>query len=381
VKVSPIRSEENYEQALARAQTLMPKEDPRSLDELEVLSALIERWERTQYQFAAPTPVDAIRFRMSQLNLQPRDLEPLIGSRGRVSEILTGTRSLSLDMVRALSHHLGVPAAALIGGPDAPPPPRAAPLSGAALERLRQFDVMKPNEEVSAFVARAFGASPSPAMLRKTRTERTNAKTDFVALDAWCAAVLVKAQAVKIPGTGKTPSDQAGAALARLSRKPDGPARAAGALRKFGVVLVVLEHLPGTYLDGAAMCRGDGIPVIALTLRHNRLDNFWFTLLHEFCHVTRHLTSQRRVIFDDLELRSSDQIEAEADKYAQDTLIPPAIWRKHVSADLTTEELMLIADEAQVHHAVVAGRWQREFGDYRRFAKMLGRGEVRAQLT
>ena len=84
--------------------------------------------------------------------------------------------------------------------------------------------------------------------------------------------------------------------LARLSVHADGPARVAKVLRSFGIVFVVLEHLPGTYLDGAALRRSDGVPVIAITLRYDRLDNFWFTLIHEFCHVACHLSADTPVI-------------------------------------------------------------------------------------
>ena len=143
---------------------------------------------------------------------------------------------------------------------------------------------------------------------------------------------------------------------------------------------MILEHLPGTYLDGAAICRGDGAPVIALTLRHDRIDNFWFTLLHEFCHVSQHLTDDRPLILDDLDLKSSDEMEEEADLFAQNALIPHDIWEKHVSTEMGTEELELIATKAKIHPAIAAGRWQREHSDYRRFAKKLGRGEVRRQF-
>lgn len=76
-------------------------------------------------------------------------------------------------------------------------------------------------------------------------------------------------------------------------------------------------------------------------------------------------------------MKSSDDIEAEADQVAQDTLIPPQVWGRYVSPDLATEDIVKIASEAGVHPAVVAGRWQREHKDFRRFSKMLGRGEVR----
>ena len=141
-----------------------------------------------------------------------------------------------------------------------------------------------------------------------------------------------------------------------------------------------LEHLPGTYLDGAALCRSDGTPVIALTLRHDRIDNFWFTLLHELCHALKHLGKGTNLILDDLEMKGGDDIEAEADLFAQNALVPAAIWGAEVSPDLDGDDVERIAAMAGVHSAVVAGRWQRDHGDYRRFARSLGRGEVRRQF-
>jgi HTH-type transcriptional regulator / antitoxin HigA len=132
------------------------------------------------------------------------------------------------------------------------------------------------------------------------------------------------------------------------------------------------------------MCRKDGTPIIALTIRHDRIDNFWFTLLHEHCHVCCHLNNDTRVILDDLEVRSSteseDDIEHQADMFAQNALLPPSVSARLRSTELTPDEVESIAAEAGVHPAIVAGLWQREHADYRRFSKMLGRGEVSAQL-
>ncbi len=165
--------------------------------------------------------------------------------------------------------------------------------------------------------------------------------------------------------------------LAKLSAHSDGPARARQALAEVGVVLVALDHLPGTFVDGAAICRRDGAPVIALTLRHDRIDNFWFTLMHEFAHVSCHLGEDTPLILDDLDVNSSDGIEAEADAFARNALIPNELWEDRRSESLDTDDVLAIAREAQVHPAIVAGRWRWEYGDYRRFSKLLGRGEVR----
>ena len=241
--------------------------------------------------------------------------------------------------------------------------------------------VMKRKEDLPAFMARASSISPAVAMLRKSRTDRTNAKTDFGALEAWCAAVLLHAAEAKVP---KKPKIERGPEqarhLAKLSQHSDWPNRLERALAAQGIILVILDHLPGTYLDGAAICRGDGTPIIALTLRHNRLDNFWFTLLHEYAHVSLHLIGDITIILDDLDVNSSDGIEAEADKFARDALIPEEIWNTYSSPDMTLEDVTSLAEEIGVHPAIVAGRWRWEHGDYRRFSRLLGSGEVRDRI-
>lgn len=377
--VTTVRTEAQYEKMSARLAKLVASGGPG--EDIELLSLVLEDYERKNYEIEAPTPIAAIRFRMKQASLTPRDLEPFIGSRSRVSEVLSGTRSLSLDMIRALNRHLGIPADALIKEDVSLQETTLEAPSAHAIRKLRDLGVMKAKEGFEAFMVRMVGPDPAPAFLRKSRTERTNAKTDQAALTAWLAAVRHLADQAQVSKPKKkTRGAAAGRRLAQLSTLPDGPKKARELLGEWGIVLVTLEHLPGTYLDGAAMCRKDGADIIAMTLRHDRIDNFWFTLLHEFCHVSEHLAEDTPLILDDLDLRSSEEIEEEADLFAQNALIPRDIWNKYVTPEMSTEELELVAKKAKVHVAIVAGRWQREHSDYRRFAKKLGRGEVRSQF-
>ena len=379
--IKSIKSEPDYEAALEKAALLMQRGNQKSRDDLEVLQVLIERWETANVAIPAPTPLQAIQFRMDQLGLSAKDMKPYLGSKSRISEILNGRRQLTIDQVRALHRHLRIPAEALIGDAKHEPPQGSSTASQAAVEKLRSLGVLKVRESIDGFLAKERNASPAIAMLRKSRTDRTNAKTDLGALEAWCAAVLLIAEKKRLPKVtrrlrGLTTARQ----IAKLSRLPDGPTHVEAELRKYGVVLIILDHLPGTFLDGAAICRGDGAPIIALTLRHDRLDNFWFTLLHEFAHVCCHLKEGTTIIVDDLEVTSSDVIEAEADAFAREALIPATIWQD-VSDDPTPEEIESVACAAGVHASIAAGRWRYENQDYRRFSKLVGRGEVRSVMT
>jgi HTH-type transcriptional regulator/antitoxin HigA len=111
----PISTDADYRAALALAHELFDTEPgtPEG-DHLDALVTLIEAYEDRHYPMDLPDPIEAIRMRMEEKNLRPRDLEPMIGSRGRVSEVLSRKRALTLPMIRRLSKGLDIPAEVLI---------------------------------------------------------------------------------------------------------------------------------------------------------------------------------------------------------------------------------------------------------------------------
>jgi HTH-type transcriptional regulator/antitoxin HigA len=113
--VKPIRSEADYEEALAEVERLWGAKlgTPRG-DRLDVLATLIDVYESEHYPIDPPDPIEAIKFRMEQQGLTRRDLEPLIGTRTRVAEVLNRRRSLSIAMIRRLHGALGISAEVLI---------------------------------------------------------------------------------------------------------------------------------------------------------------------------------------------------------------------------------------------------------------------------
>lgn len=113
--VKPIHSEKQHRAALGAIERLWAaKPGTPDHDRLEVLATLVEDWEEKHHAVYPPDPVAAIRFRMEQLGLDRKDLEPSIGSRARVSEVLSGRRRLTLDMIRRLHRNLGIPADVLL---------------------------------------------------------------------------------------------------------------------------------------------------------------------------------------------------------------------------------------------------------------------------
>jgi HTH-type transcriptional regulator/antitoxin HigA len=171
--------------------------------------------------------------------------------------------------------------------------------------------------------------------------------------------------------------------LVGLSVRNDGPCAAAGYLRQSGIALVVERHLPGTLLDGAALRTASNIFVVALTLRHDRLDNFWFTLLHEVAHLALHVrVDGYHAIFDETETPGHSPIEDEADLFAQEALIPGEQWKTCVSRFTRTEKAVAAdAVKLGIHPAIIAGRIRREADDYTLFRDFVGAGEVRRQFT
>lgn len=114
--IRPIRTEDDYRKALLRIEALMDAEAESDAGaELDVLATLVDAYESRLFPIEAPDPVEAILFRMEQLGLSRKDLEPLLGSRSRVSEVLNRKRDLSLAQIRKLHDALRIPYENLLG--------------------------------------------------------------------------------------------------------------------------------------------------------------------------------------------------------------------------------------------------------------------------
>jgi HTH-type transcriptional regulator / antitoxin HigA len=114
--IKPIKTDRDYRRALKEIERLMDaRPNTPDGDALDILATLVDRWEQEHFPIEAPDAIAAIRFAMEQRGLTRRDLEPLIGSRARVAEVLNRKRSLTLPMIRKLHSALGIPADVLIG--------------------------------------------------------------------------------------------------------------------------------------------------------------------------------------------------------------------------------------------------------------------------
>jgi HTH-type transcriptional regulator/antitoxin HigA len=114
--IKPIKNKRDYRRVLKEIELLMDaKANTADGDKLDVLATLAQAWEEKHLAIEAPDPIRAIEFAMEQRGLSRRDLEPYIGSRARVAEVLNHKRSLTLAMIRRLHAGLGIPAEVLIG--------------------------------------------------------------------------------------------------------------------------------------------------------------------------------------------------------------------------------------------------------------------------
>ena len=214
---------------------------------------------------------------------------------------------------------------------------------------------------------------------------RVNAKMDPYALSAWCWQILARANE-DLPKAGYecgTVTLDFLTKVARLNWSENGPRLAKELLVKSGISLVIEKHLPKTYLDGIALRLGDGRPVIGLTLRDDRIDNFWFCLLHELAHLGRHMDNDRGEAFvDDFKLRKLEGRREDArEMQAEEALIPRSVWEASAVRDRpTTVAVMNLANALQVHPAIVAGRIRFERKNYRLLSQFVGTGEVRQQF-
>ncbi len=169
--------------------------------------------------------------------------------------------------------------------------------------------------------------------------------------------------------------------LVKLSAHEDGPLRAKEMLAERGILLVIEPQIAGMRVDGAAFLI-DEHPVIGLTLRIDAVDNFWFTLMHEMGHVILHYrTGLASGFFDDFEHLEIDELEEEANRFAQNMLIPDAVWSKSPARIAkTAEPVERLAKQLGIAPAIIFGRLRMERQNYKIFSDKIGRGRVRKQL-
>lgn len=392
-----IKTAFEYERSLARIEELFSAA-PGTVegDELELLLLLVETYEKQEFPIDLPDPIEAIRFRMEQSQLKQKDLVPIFGTKGKVSEVLSGKRELSLTMIRKLVHELGIPANVLLqenGGtlPDGDLIALARKFPIAEMYKRGWLEgivgsLQEARDQIEDVLVRfaAVVGNPSTHPVFNRKNVRCGSTLDDAALTAWQIRVMNIAAQETLPvyQSGTVTSEFLNQVV-KLSYFDDGPKLAAEFLRKSGIHMIVERHLPKTFLDGAAIRTNESSRIVALTLRHDRLDNFWFVLLHELSHIALHIdTGQCEAVVDDLDNSSDDLIEREADEMAREVLIPEHAWKAaNMAAKPTVDQVLTFAKQQRIHPAIVAGRIRFERNDFKIYSHLLGNGSVRKQLA
>ena len=380
-----IKTEQDHEHALSRLMALMdldPKPDTAAGDELDVLALLIEKYEEEIFPMDSADPIEAIKFRMDQQGLIKKDLIPYFGSASKVTEVLNGTRNLSINMIRKLNEGLGISANVLIRescqkkAVSADIDWQAFPLAEmrlrgyfegftGSLTELKEYSA----EKVTSFLSSVKnGFDLEPAMLRTSAHLRSNDKeTDSYALWAWQVRILQKAkeEQFKVNYVKGTVDSKWMRKLAEMSWSNQGPSLAKEYLNSHGIHLIIEPHLPKTYLDGAVCLSANGNPVIALTLRHDKLDNFWFSLMHELAHIALHVDGTETWYLDNLDVQGADEIEQEADALAQESLIPSASWNLAKITNVT--DVRSLANKLSISPCIIAGRARYDLKSHSKF--------------
>ncbi len=152
-------------------------------------------------------------------------------------------------------------------------------------------------------------------------------------------------------------------------------------LLRHGIILIYLPQTSGMRTDGVLFRLSSGNPVIGMSLRYNRYDYYWFTLMHELSHVALHFNGMNSPHFDCLEDTDKALMELEADKLAKDTLISRNDWRTaSARKSFTEQELLSCAQNLSIHPAILAGMIRYDTGNYKIFSSTVQAIDIRKAL-
>jgi HTH-type transcriptional regulator / antitoxin HigA len=397
-KLKIIKTEDEYQNALQYLNELLDEEDLSSDDRsaMELLAHLISEYEEEKYPISLPSPIAAILFRMEQMNLKQADLVPYIGSKSKVSDILNGKRPLSLNMIRSLHSGLGIPLEALITQKEMGNTDRIDNIDWDKFPVKAMYELGKsdyfPNvratyQQIKSNFVDYFRSMIEPIQKLAfsdglfRQNIRMGGQEDKYALAAWVAACYNKARQEELPNQYDPDKFEIIVnQLRALSVLDEGPLQAINFLNKVGMHVVILHHLPKTHLDGATFISEDDNPVIALTLRYDRIDYFWFTLFHELGHINFHLFNDGKqdLFIDDLQLRTSDLLEEQADDFASEALISDReLQESGLFEDCSPANVINVANQKYIHPAIIAGRLRHHFNNFYILSNLVGNGCVR----
>jgi HTH-type transcriptional regulator/antitoxin HigA len=391
--IKPIRNNQDYETALAELHSLVDLDPALGSDDdakIGVLSALIENYESSMLPDYQSDPIESIKLRLEQLGLKDKDLAPYLGSASRVSEVLAGKRPLTVSMIKNLEEGLDISASLLVGSAAEKKNKRWSLKTLKTMARRGYFGAeninLAPEKILSMGLLRNIFNPTSPLVpsLLRQSNYRDVSNVDRFHMDAWSMKVIEKGyQEITTSNIGNFDSSKLDTnnigKLFKLSSKPDGVTDIITELKKLGIIVVIEPELPNTKLDGATFFTENN-PIIGLTLRLSRMDNYWFTLAHELSHVLLHNNSSNAAFFDRLfgNKEVVSKTEEEADNLAGELLIPSNEWKvsplRYASTPILVKKF---AEKIGVHESVVAGRIRHDTGNWIILSKTVNEVDVK----
>lgn len=390
MEIKLIQNEQEYELAMAHMNTLMdldPELNTPESNELELWATLIEKYESEQHTPESPTPIEAIKFRMDQMGFNQNDMTSYFGSKAKTSEVLNGKRKLTLAMMRKLVNGFGIPAhvflqdeAVLLNKSNIDW--QAYPLKDMFKKgyfpnfkgKLADLKLVA-EEEIRGFIERVKGASSLPKPCMKTTAHGENNKeVNEYSLQAWQIKTLEKGYQEQ-PNIVMFDENSINLAflkkVAQYSFLDEGPVLAQEFLAKYGIYMVVEPHLEQTYLDGAAFLSPKGNPVVAVTLRYDRLDNFWFTLLHELAHIElKHINKNTPIFDSNLNPDDTNEIEQQANKRAKEAF---GLSDCNLNSVDSYAEIIRLEKKYNISASIIIGQVRRVKNDYTLFSRKMGK--------
>lgn len=242
----------------------------------------------------------------------------------------------------------------------------------------------KNDENYKNIISEFFSLTPNvygnAIFYRHSYHQRTDKKINEFILAAWTTRIILlsEKQKNKIEYKAECISEKFIRELVSCSVDAKGPLIAKSLLSEVGIEVIVEPKLPGADLDGCAMLTSDGVPVIGMTLRHDRVDNFWFTLLHELAHIYLHLKGSEDMFFDNFDDSGSvSDLEIEADRMAGEMLVTKKGWKGSKAEKHKTKAAVIEhAKRLGVNPAIVAGKIRYE-NSFAILSDLVGQGEVR----
>lgn len=387
MEIKNITTKEEYEEQLANFQALMDKGDGLTDDEfdfLNIIAALLEKYEQETLIVEDLDPIEAINIRMEELGLKPEDLIPFIGSRSKVSEVMAGKVPLSLAMMKNLKDGLNIPANILLNQQKHKLGNKIQYYLFPIKEMVKRGYINcnlndSPStitEEIKKLIGSLSIYGNAQTLFRRTMHIRSKAVIGEYALFAWLSKIASEANKINAPAYDpKKLTKDFIKNLLKLGKNVESIACISEELRKIGIIVVIEKYLPQTYIDGACLLKNGKNPIIGLSLYHDRLDNFWFTLLHELGHIKLHYNEKEIVYVDNVQDKDSGTIEREADSFASNLLVPEEEWNKSLAKIFPSQKTIeILSDQLEVHPSIVAGKIRFKTKDYSAFADLVGEG-------